>query len=133
MADTFRCTLVTPERQVFEQDVTYASIPAWDGQMGLMHQRAPLLVKLGNGAMRLDDAAGKSHWYFVGEGFAQMRDDKLSLVVGAAVPAEEISVESAQAQLKEALARVALTDEEAARKTRDIERSRSMLSIHAHV
>lgn len=132
MADTFRCTLVTPERQVFEQDATYASIPAWDGQLGIAVQRAPLLAKLGDGALRIDDAAGKSHWYFLAGGFAQMRENKLSLVANDAVPAGDVTREKAEAQLKESLARVTNSDEDAALKHRDSERARSLLRILDH-
>ncbi|HAI13510.1 MAG TPA: hypothetical protein DCM28_17515, partial [Phycisphaerales bacterium] len=51
MATSFQCTLVTPERQLVDQPVTYASIPAWDGLMGVEPQRAPLMIKLGAGAL----------------------------------------------------------------------------------
>lgn len=132
MADTFHCTLVTPERQVFEQEAVYASIPAWDGQLGVAHQRAPLLAKLGDGALRVDDATGTSHWYFIAGGFAQMRENRLSLVANDAVPAGDVTRQSAEAQLSEALARQAITDEEVAKKHRDTERARSLLSILDH-
>ncbi len=137
MAKNFRCSLVTPQHEVLEQDVSYASIPAHDGQLGVMHQRAPLLVKLGDGALRLDitdakDGAGDSagtRWFFVGGGFAQMKDNKLTLLASEAVPAQEMSKQDAQAALKEAQARVANTDEEVARRDREMTRARTMLRV----
>ena len=36
MAKTFRCSIVTPVASIFEGELTYASIPAWDGQLGMM-------------------------------------------------------------------------------------------------
>ena len=129
MAETFRCSLVTPERQVLDEECGYASIPAWDGQLGLMHQRAPLLAKLGDGALRLDLASGATRWFHVGGGFAQMKDNRLSLVTGEAVAAEEVSRTDAEASLKEAEARQARTDEEVAKKQRSINRAKSLLAI----
>jgi len=132
VAETFRCTLVTPEKQVLDEQVTYASIPAWDGQIGLMHQRAPLLVKLGDGLLRLDVPTGGAKWFFIGGGFAQMKDDKLSIVTGEAAAPEEVVVADAQAALKEAEARVAVTDEDQTKKQRALTRARALIELAGH-
>ena len=42
----FRCVLVTPELQVLDESVTHAIIPAEDGWLGILTDRAPLLAKL---------------------------------------------------------------------------------------
>jgi F-type H+-transporting ATPase subunit epsilon len=130
MATKFRCTLVTPEQQVLDGDVTYASIPAHDGQIGLMPGRAPLVAKLGDGALRLDFVDGGSRWFFVGGGFAQMKDNKLSLVADEAVPADQIVKATAEADLRAGLAKIARTDAEVERKMRAIARAREMVAIH---
>lgn len=132
MPDTFQCTVVTPEQQVFDEPVQYASLPGWDGQVGVMHNRAPLLVKLGDGPLRLDDPAGKSRWFFVGGGFAQMKDNRLTLLTSKATPAAAISEEEAKAALKEAEALIPTTDEGFARKDRDLTRARAMLAAASH-
>lgn len=127
MADkTFRCTVITPNTQVLDQDVTAAVIPAWDGELGLLKQRAPLLVKLGFGSMRLDSANG-SERLFIGGGFAQMKDDKLTLLTDEAVPTGKINVEETQAALKEAEAFSPQTPAQSNRRQRDIERAKAML------
>jgi F-type H+-transporting ATPase subunit epsilon len=131
LAGKFRCTLVTPEQQLLDADVTYASIPAHDGQIGLMPGRAPLLAKLGDGALRLDFTDGGSRWFFVGGGFAQMKDNKLSLVADEAMPADQIVKSTAEADMKAALARVARNEEEIERKLRSIDRARQLSAVHA--
>ena len=130
MAGKFKVTLVTPEQQLLDGEVTYASIPAHDGQIGLMPGRAPLVAKLGDGALRLDYVEGGSRWFFVGGGFAQMKDDILSLVADEAMPADEIVVSTAEADMKAALAKTAHSDEEIDRKLRSIERARQMVAVH---
>lgn len=132
MADTFQCVLVTPERQVLDEAVSYASIPGWDGQVGLMHLRAPLLIKLGQGPMRIDTPAGQAKWFYVGGGFAQMKDDKLTVLTSESVPAEEVNVDTTQAALKEAEARIATADADVARKQREIARAKSLLEVASH-
>ncbi len=129
MASSFRCTIVTPEAQLLDDEVTYASIPGWDGQVGLMHQRAPLLVKLGDGALRLDYASGGSRWFYVGGGFAQMKDDRLTVLTQEAVGVEEMVRQDVQATLKEAQARVAPTLDEVDRRRREISRAQTMLHL----
>jgi len=127
LAKTFRCSLVTPQKLVLEEEVSYASLPAHDGQVGVMHQRAPLLVKLGDGALRLDDAQGKSKWFFVGGGFAQMKGNKLSLVAGEAVAAGDITAADADAAMKQV--QQGRTPEQIAQRDRQMARARTMTQL----
>lgn len=129
MAESFRCTLVTPERQLLDEPVAYASIPGWDGQIGLMHQRAPLLVKLGDGLLRLDFAQGGSRWFFLGGGFAQMKNDKLTLLTPEAVAAEEVVQKDAEASLEEAQAIVPTSEPDFERRQRGLRRAQALLEL----
>jgi F0F1-type ATP synthase epsilon subunit len=43
----FQCVIVTPEHQVLDENILQAILPAHDGLMGILTDRAPLLVKLG--------------------------------------------------------------------------------------
>src|SRR5690606_27623949 len=96
LAGTFRCTIVTPESPILDEDAKYVSFPAWDGQIGIMPNRAPLLAKLGAGPMRVDLASGQSRTFFVAGGFAQMKGNKLSVLSDEAKPAEQIDRASAE-------------------------------------
>lgn len=129
MATSFQCTLVTPERQLVDQLVTYASIPAWDGLLGIEPQRAPLMVKLGAGALRLDGESGQSDVYFVAGGFAQMKDNRLSLVADAAIPADQIDKAAARAELEAAMAMEAAGTEAIDQKMKKVETARAKLAV----
>lgn len=128
---TFRCTLITPQQEVLDDDVVYASIPAWDGLMGLMVQRSPLLVKLGDGLLRLDFPKGGSRWFFVGGGFAQMADNKLSLVTPEAKAPDDIDRAQAQAALTQA-STATQDDDGFTRVHRDQQRARAMIQLLDH-
>ncbi len=130
MANTFACSLVTPQRQVLDEAVAYASLPAWDGLVGVAPGRAPLLAKLGDGALRLDLPEGESRWFFVGGGFAQMKDNRLTILADEAVEADAIDVEAAKASLAAAEARVAVGDEQVASRDREARRAQAMLHVH---
>jgi len=88
MAKTFQCSLVTPQRQELEGEATYANLPAHDGQLGVMADHAPMLVKLGSGPMRLDMAEGSARRFALDGGFAQMRQNKLILITERATEVE---------------------------------------------
>ncbi len=143
MARSFQCTLVTPQSLLLDAQLTYASIPAADGQLGIMPGRAPLLMTLGDGPLRLDivrsgsadsgtslaEGTGQTRWFFVGGGFVQMKDDALSLVASEAVPLEQMTRDAAEAQLKEALGRMTPSDEQFVSNQRQQIRARTMLQL----
>jgi F-type H+-transporting ATPase subunit epsilon len=102
----FQCTVVTPEQQAFDASITQAILPAHDGLIGILTDRAPLLVRLGTGPLRLDLAAGagRSQYYFVDGGVAQMKDNRLTIVTGEAIASDQIDYEAARAEYAEATA-----------------------------
>lgn len=127
--ETFRCTIVTPEQELLEQEVRHVSVPAWDGHVGVLAGRAPLLAKLGYGELRLDVPQGDHHRYFVGGGFVQMKGDRLTILTDEVKPVEELNRDEAEAALKAALARRALAPEEVDQRDRDIRRARGMMAV----
>lgn len=133
MAHTFHCSLVTPERQVLDDQLTYASVPMWDGLTGIAPQRAPLVGKLGDGVLRLDYPQGGSRYFFITGGFAQMKDNSLSLITSEATAAEQFSKADVAAKLKEAEARVTNTPAEADKRRRDIQRGKAILEMLSRV
>ena len=86
---SFQCTVVTPEQQAFDAAITQAILPSHDGLMGILTGRAPLLVRLGKGPLRLDLIGGKSQTFAVDGGVAQMKDNRLTVLTGSAVASEQ--------------------------------------------
>ena len=109
-AKTFRCRLITPVAKVLEEDVTYASVPGWDGLFGILPSRAPIVAKLGVGELRLDfpdqgSTKGSSRSFLVEDGFVQMVNNRLTILAARAVPVESIDAVTAQSELQEAESR----------------------------
>ena len=124
MATTFRCSIVTPTEAVFDDEVIYASFPAWDGQHGVMTGESPRLSRLGYGSLRLDFPEGGSRWYLVEGGFAQVQNGELTLLTDRATPAGRPPLQDGEGGLAEATARVtAATGEDRARVVRDQQRA----------
>jgi len=102
---SFRCVIVTPEQQVLDESLEQAILPAHDGLVGILTDRAPLLVRLGQGPLRVDVANGQSRNFYVEGGVAQMKDNRLTILTNEATPAGEIDAEAARAEYNEAVAR----------------------------
>jgi F-type H+-transporting ATPase subunit epsilon len=127
----FNCVIVTPEQQVLDQQVSQVIFPAYDGQVGILTDRAPLLAKLGIGALRLTTTGNQERVYFVEGGIAQMKDNNLTILTNEAVPAEQIDAETARAELAEATAR-RITDENSYNdRDRRMRRARAMQELAA--
>ncbi len=138
MADnTITCRLVTPSAELLNEQVTYASVPAWDGLIGFQHGGASLVSRLGLGKLRLDfpaDAGSGSRTFLVEGGFLEMSNNELVILAERAIAAEEIIESDARAALAEAEARVVPDDApnklEAVEKiTREKERAKLMLAM----
>ena len=102
---SFSCRIVTPSAASFSGSVEYASIPAHDGQLGVADGRAPLLVKLGTGLLRLD-TEGDAQWFAVHGGFAQVGAEGLVVLAEQCERPSEVDIEAARASLTEANAGV---------------------------
>jgi F-type H+-transporting ATPase subunit epsilon len=130
-AGQIQCVVVTPEKILLDEVVEFVSLPLFDGELGVLHGRAPLIGRLGYGELRIR-TGGLTRRYFVDGGFAQVRDDVVTVLTNRAIPADRIVVEDAREQLAAASERVATTDADRAEKTRAIDRARAMLRVASH-
>ncbi len=111
MANTFHCSVITPERAVLECDAKFVAFPAHDGELGVLTGRAPLVCRMGIGALRVE-AEGADHILFVAGGFAQVVGNKLTLLTGQAMATDELDRDSAQQAMVEARA-MSIPDDDA--------------------
>jgi F-type H+-transporting ATPase subunit epsilon len=80
----FRCVVVTPDQQTLDESVTQAVLPAHDGLIGILTDRAPLLVKLAPGPLRVDLASGQRRTFTIKGGIAQMKSNNLTVLTNEA-------------------------------------------------
>jgi F-type H+-transporting ATPase subunit epsilon len=81
-----KVSVISPERVLFEGEVSSVVAPAFDGEVGILSQHAPMMTLLGKGELRLDPggAAGR---FIVEGGFLQVLDDKVRVITEKARPA----------------------------------------------
>ena len=125
----FQCVVVTPEEQTLDESVTQVILPAHDGEIGILTHRAPLLVKLGLGPLRLDLANGQQRTLYVEGGVAQMKDNRLTILTQQAIVPEKISRESARAEMAEAQSQRITDQRSFDDRQRRLARARAMESL----
>jgi F-type H+-transporting ATPase subunit epsilon len=87
--------IVTPDKMVLSQDVEYVGAPGYEGEFGVLPNHIPFLsaLRIGNLYYKL---AGKSHFVFISGGFADVSDNKVTILAESAEKAEEIDLERAR-------------------------------------
>jgi F-type H+-transporting ATPase subunit epsilon len=107
MARTLRLEIVTPEAKAYSEDVEMVVLPGTDGELGVYPQHVPLLTTLKPGELRVLKG-GQETSLAVGEGFAEITGESISVLTDMALEssaideaAAEAAVERAQAAMKE--------------------------------
>ncbi len=109
--NTFHISVVTPEREVLDSEARFVAFPSWDGEIGIMRGRAPLLCRVGIGKLRVeavDDT--ESRELFIDSGFGQMVDNRLTILTEQARELSDLDRETGREALDEARA-LAVGDE----------------------
>ncbi len=121
-----RCVVVTPERTELDREAESVVLPMFDGELGVLTGRAPLIGRLGFGTLRLQTAAGPERYYVDG-GFAQVEKNEVNILTARAIPVDLLNREEAEKALADAQEMPAKTPEEAALKDNAIRRARGQI------
>ena len=129
--DSLQCVVVTPERTLFDETVEFVALPLFDGEIGIAPGRAPLIGRLGYGELRTSKA-GTIRRYFLDGGFAQVRDNVVTVLTNRAIAADQIETGAAAAELERAKARATKNEVEQAEKTQAVDRARAQIRVASH-
>ncbi len=123
---SLRCVVVTPERTEIDREADYVSLPMFDGELGVLEGRAPLIGRLGYGTLRLQTAAGPERYYVDG-GFAHVEDNVVNVLTGKAIAVDLLDSEEAREALEAAQDMPGSTPEESQLKHNALLRARGQL------
>src|SRR5208337_1476726 len=109
--EAIELSVVTPERQLLQENVVEVIIPGLDGELGILPGHAPLITELGIGELRYRTAASSQPILLaVLSGFAEVLPDRVTLLAETAERAEEIDLSRAEAAKARAEKRLASND-----------------------
>jgi F-type H+-transporting ATPase subunit epsilon len=99
---SLKLTIVTPERTELDESIESVSIPMVDGQLGILRGRAPMIGRLGYGVLTYRNAEGEQKRFLDG-GFAEIKDNQVSLLTSRVRTIDQLSRSDAERDLDVAL------------------------------
>jgi len=133
MANTLKLEIVTPDAQVYSEDVEMVTLPGAEGEMGIYPQHVPLLTQVVSGEVSVRKG-GRDHFLAVGEGFVEITAERVAIMTDMAIRAENIDEVKAEEARRRAEARLAehLDDEELAVVTAALAHALAQLKVKRH-
>jgi F-type H+-transporting ATPase subunit epsilon len=130
MPDTLKLEIVTPDAIAYSEDVQMVTLPAVQGQIGVLPHHTALLTQIVPGEI-IVQRDGRSAFLAVGEGLVEITGDHVSIVTDMAVRAESIDEAKAEEARQRAAARLRdkISDEEVATVNASLARSLAQLQV----
>jgi F-type H+-transporting ATPase subunit epsilon len=130
----FPVEVLTPEGEVFNEEVEMLSTHTALGSIGILANHEPVLALLEPTELRLYRSESEVVRFAQAEGYLQFADNRALLLVEEAIPPERLDRAGFQARLEEARAaaeRAPADSEEQARALRDIRRYEAFLEVQS--
>jgi len=100
MADTFELKLLTPQREVFDEPVAQVTAQGALGQFGVLPDHVAFLTSLDPGPLTIRTAGGSEQTLAVKSGYAEVRDNVMTVLADDALPIDRIDAAAARADLE---------------------------------
>ena len=111
MADKLTFELVSPSALLASEEVEMVVVPGEDGDFGVLIGHSPILSNLRPGVVDLYNDGQISNSLFVDGGFAEVTDERCTLLATSAKPMNEISAEEVAVRLEAAEVQIAESEE----------------------
>lgn len=125
MATKFPVQVMTPEGAAYEGEAEMVSTRTVVGSIGIRANHAPLMSMLDPTELRIYEDEGSIRRFAQGDGFLQMAENSLLMLVEEAIPVEELDLADLRTRLEEAEGRLSAAEEGSAdqeRAQRDVGR-----------
>ena len=99
---SFKVEVLTPEGEVFNDDVEMVSTVTSVGSIGILAHHQPLLAMLNPTELRLYKSESEVVRYAQGEGFLQMTGEHALVLVDEVFPVEDLNASELRDQLQRA-------------------------------
>jgi F-type H+-transporting ATPase subunit epsilon len=96
MAGNIRLEVVTPQKEVVNEEAQIIVAPGELGQFGVLVGHTPFMTSLKTGTLRYTDTQGQEHCVFVSGGFAEALPNKVTVLAESAERRCDIDVDRAR-------------------------------------
>src|SRR3954467_5998838 len=114
----FRCEVLTPEGEVFNDEVEMVSTRTATGSIGVRAHHAPLMGILEPTELRLYKSESDVEKFAQGEGYLQVVDNHALVLVEEAIRPDQLDRSAFESKLKEAEEAVERAEEESEERSR---------------
>ena len=128
----FQVEVLTPEGQVFSDEVEMVSTRTTTGSIGVLANHAPLMAILEPTELRLYKSESDIVSFAQGEGYLQVVNNEVLVLVEEAIAPDDIDKSNFESRLKEAERAVENAEddsEEKSRAEREIKRYKAFLDV----
>lgn len=106
MSDTIQLQVVTYAETGLDAGVKELYIPASLGEAGILENHKPYISLLKSGEVAYTDVMNKKCYLYIGEGFIEVRDNKVSIICDSMEKGEALDKGEIEAKLKELETRI---------------------------
>jgi F-type H+-transporting ATPase subunit epsilon len=124
--------VLTPEGEVFEGELEQLSTRTAVGEVGIRANHAPLVGRLVPAELRLHVSEGETIRYAQAEGWLEVFANKAVVLIGEAIPPEELDASDLKQRVDDAEQRLGEADEDSAahdQAQRDKDRAEAFLQV----
>lgn len=89
--------IVSAEGEIYSGDASMVFAPARMGDLGISPRHAPLLTALKPGEVRVQDLAGKEHFFYITGGILEVQPHLVTVLADTALRGDELDEASALA------------------------------------
>ncbi len=112
MADTaVQFELVSPEQLLLSEDVEMVVVPGSEGDFGVLPGHAPMISTVRPGVIHVFAGGAVSSRIFVAGGFAEVTQERCTVLAEEALPVDDIDRAEVETDLKNAIEDLGATDD----------------------
>lgn len=125
---TVHCVVVTPEKTELDVRCDALILPMYDGELGVLPGRAPMVGRLGFGLLKIR-SAGKEDIWFVDGGFVQVTREAVRVLTDRVIRQDQIDRAAAEADLQKAMEIKPVSPEASAFRDRSLSAARAKIRL----
>ncbi len=99
---TIKIDIVSAEGEIYSGEARMVFAPAKMGEIGITPRHAPLLTALNPGEVRIQDAEGTEHFFYITGGMLEVQPKRVTVLADTALRGEQLDEAAALAAQQEA-------------------------------
>jgi len=108
MAEKTQFELVSPAKLLISAPVDMVVVPGGEGDFGALAEHAPVIATVRPGVIDVYEGGRITKRVFVAGGFAEVNEQRITVLAEEAIPVEDLTADAANARIK--AAKEALSD-----------------------